>query len=204
VPTLARRIADRWWARFALPTLRTMDCLASLAMMTREMSAPLPFSPCGRRWIAGAKASARRMRGMSPRESSVSAERTPHPALRATFSHKGRRESESFVPHGEERVARLEPCRPQTGLHPSRRARCALLRMRSGMCDVLCDCPTGKSLKTCPALARKIFRFTFAPNHSYNSRHPALEKRGVSRSSRTLGAGSGGRGTPGAQEVFAG
>ena len=142
-------------------------------MMTREMSAPLPFSPCGRRWIAGAKASARRMRGMSPRESSVSAERTPHPALRATFSHNGRRESESFVPHGEERVARLEPCRPQTGLHPSRRARCALLRMRSGMCDLLCDCPTGKSLKTCPALARKIFRFAFTPNHSYNSRHPA-------------------------------
>ena len=44
------------------------------------------------------------------------------------------------------------------------------------MCDVVCDCPTGKSLKTCPALARKIFRFAFAPNHSYNSRHPALTR----------------------------
>ena len=78
-----------------------------------------------------------------------------------------------FDPHGEERVARLEPCRPQTGLHPSRRARCALLRMRSGMCDLVCDCPTGKSLKTCPPLARKIIRFAFTPNQPYNSRHPA-------------------------------
>jgi hypothetical protein len=33
---------------------------------------------------------ARRMRGMSLRV--VPADRTPHPALRATFSHKGRRE----------------------------------------------------------------------------------------------------------------
>ena len=78
-----------------------------------------------------------------------------------------------FDPHGEERVARLEPCRPQTGLHPSRRARCALLRMRSGMCDVVCDCPTGKSLKTCPAPCIKIFRFAPTPNHPYNSGHPA-------------------------------
>ena len=36
------------------------------------------------------------MRGLSPHTESVSAERTPHPALRATFSHKGRRE-ESLV-----------------------------------------------------------------------------------------------------------
>ena len=44
------------------------------------------------------------------------------------------------------------------------------------MCDVLCDCPTGKSLKTCPALAQKIFRFALTPNHPYNSRHPALTR----------------------------
>jgi hypothetical protein len=75
--------------------------------------APLPFSPCGRRWIDAAKAAARRMRGLSPHEGSVAAERTPHPALRATFSHKGRREEKRrmltrhhkptlFNPHGEE------------------------------------------------------------------------------------------------------
>ncbi len=28
-------------------------------------------------------------------------------------------------------------------------------RTRTSLCDVLCDCPTGKSLKTCPALAEK-------------------------------------------------
>jgi hypothetical protein len=36
------------------------------------------------------EAAASRMRGLSPRVLLV--ERTPHPALRATFSHKGRRE----------------------------------------------------------------------------------------------------------------
>jgi len=44
------------------------------------------------------------------------------------------------------------------------------------MCDPLCDCPTGKSLKTCPSLAWKIYRFAFDPNHHYNSRHPALTR----------------------------
>ena len=44
---------------------------------------------------------------------------------------------------------------------------------RTSLCDLLCDCPTGKSPKTCPALAQKIFRFAPAPNHPYNSRHPA-------------------------------
>jgi hypothetical protein len=75
-----------------------------------------------------------------------------------------------FDPHGEERVARLEPCRPQTGLHPSRRARCALLRMRSDMCDVLCDCPTGKSLL--------IFRNRVKPrNQKYSaSRSPQITR----------------------------
>ena len=82
------------------------------------------------------------MRGLSPRERSISVERTPHPALRATFSHKGRREERRRI-------------------------------QRTSLCDVLCDCPTGKSLKTCPALAQKIFRFAFTPNHSYNSPHPA-------------------------------
>jgi len=41
------------------------------------------------------------------------------------------------------------------------------------LCDVVCDCPTGKSLKTCPPLAQKIFRFALTPNQPYNSRHPA-------------------------------
>jgi hypothetical protein len=174
-----------------------MDCFVAslLAMTARERSALLPFSPCGRRWHRRPSAAVLRkgrrcLHRLWPRsggetdEGSLSVERTPHPALRATFSHKGRREERRrisarhhpptvFDPHGEERVARLEPCRPQTGLHPSRRARCALLRMRSGMCDVLCDCPTGKSLKTCPALGTKIFRFAPTPNHPYNSRHPA-------------------------------
>jgi hypothetical protein len=178
-----------------------MDCFASLAMTAREMSAPFPSPLVGEGGIGGRRppylekdadacigygraAAARRMSGLSQREGSVFVERTPHPALRATFSHKGRREERRrisarhhpptvFDPHGEERVARLEPCRPQTGLHPSRRARCALLRMRSGMCDVLCDCPTGKSLKTCPAPCIKIFRFAPTPNHPYNSGHPA-------------------------------
>jgi hypothetical protein len=41
-----------------------------------------------------------------------------------------------------------------------------------GGCDLLCDCPTGKSLKTCPALYIKIFRFALTPNHPYNSAIP--------------------------------
>ncbi len=45
-----------------------------------------------------------------------------------------------------------------------------------------------------PALLQKIFPFSFPPNQSHNSRHPGLTERGVSRSSRTLGAGCGGRG----------
>jgi hypothetical protein len=44
------------------------------------------FSPCGRRCRSEAEAD----EGFSPRFLLV--ERTPHPALRATFSHKGRRE----------------------------------------------------------------------------------------------------------------
>jgi hypothetical protein len=56
-------------------------------------------------------------------------------------------------------------------------------------------CPTGKSAKSCPALARKIFLFFRRPNQSYVSRCPAPLKRGASRSSRTLGAGCGGRGS---------
>ena len=38
-----------------------------------------------------------------------------------------------------------------------------LLRMRSDRCDLMCDCPTGKSLKTCRALRAKIFRFRSHP-----------------------------------------
>src|ERR1700727_1693522 len=46
---------------------------------------------------------------------------------------------------------------------------------------------------TCPAVAAKINRFAFSPNQIHKPRRPALLKRGVSRSSRTLGAGCGGR-----------
>jgi hypothetical protein len=47
--------------------------------------------------------------------------------------------------------------------------------------------------KCCPAPPAKINCFAATPNHPYNPRHPAPAKRGVSRSSRTLGAGCGGR-----------
>src|SRR6185436_13291751 len=47
----------------------------------------LPFSPCGRWCRSEAEAD----------EGSASAERTPHPALRATFSHKGRRRKPLFL-----------------------------------------------------------------------------------------------------------
>src|SRR6266481_8910427 len=47
---------------------------------------------------------------------------------------------------------------------------------------------------TCPDLAAKIFRFSAPPNHRHIYRRLVLSKRGGSRSSRTLGAGCGGRG----------
>jgi hypothetical protein len=47
---------------------------------------------------------------------------------------------------------------------------------------------------TCPVLASKINRFAFCPNQIHKRRRPVLLTRGVSRSSRTLGAGCGGRG----------
>jgi hypothetical protein len=40
----------------------------------------------------------------------------------------------------------------------------------------------------------KIFSFSSGPNHLFIHRHPVPHERGVSRSSRTLGAGSDGRG----------
>jgi len=47
-------------------------------------------------------------------------------------------------------------------------------------------CPTGKSLKICPALPRKIFRFPRRANHLYKLA-PSRPQRGGSRSSRTRG-----------------
>jgi hypothetical protein len=35
---------------------------------------------------------------------------------------------------------------------------------------------SGKSANQCPALLRKIFRFTFHPNHLHNPRHPGPHK----------------------------
>jgi hypothetical protein len=46
----------------------------------------LTLSPCGRGWLREAKTG----EGFSPRR------QTPHPALRATFSHKGRREGSTY------------------------------------------------------------------------------------------------------------
>jgi hypothetical protein len=47
---------------------------------------------------------------------------------------------------------------------------------------------------TCPALSRKIICFPLRPNHRLTRRIPS-RMRGVSRSSRTLGTGCGGRGS---------
>jgi hypothetical protein len=48
----------------------------------------------------------------------------------------------------------------------------------------------------CPVPFPKIFPFPLDPNHFYIPRHP-VPQRGVSRSSRTLGTGCGGRGSVG-------
>ena len=48
-------------------------------------------------------------------------------------------------------------------------------------------CPTGKSLKSCPALSRKIFRFPCRANHLYKLAPSRLIMRGGSRSSRNAG-----------------
>jgi hypothetical protein len=57
----------------------------------------------------------------------------------------------------------------------------AILRLGRGKSD-----PTGKSEKTCPALARKIFHLTSRPNHRLIWLVPP-DERGGSRSSRTRG-----------------
>src|SRR5882724_6232079 len=48
-------------------------------------------------------------------------------------------------------------------------------------------CPTGKSLKSCPVLWRKIFRFPCRANHLYKLAPFRLIMRGGSRSSRNAG-----------------
>src|SRR6266404_1363953 len=48
-------------------------------------------------------------------------------------------------------------------------------------------CPTGKSLKSCPALSRKIFRCACRANHLYKLAPSRLIMRGGSRSSRNAG-----------------
>src|SRR4051794_37756793 len=55
----------------------------------------------------------------------------------------------------------------------------------------------------CPVPFAKIFSFSFHPNQIYIRRVP-LPLRGVSRSSRTWGAGCGGRGSVWARDVMAG
>ena len=54
-------------------------------------------------------------------------------------------------------------------------------------------CPTGKSARSCPAPVAKIYRFAFDPKHLYKPRRLAPSQRGVSWSSRNVGAGCDGR-----------
>src|SRR5215204_1246027 len=66
--------------------------------------------------------------------------------------------------------------------------------MRTALCDALCDCPTGKSPKVCPALHAKIFCFRSHANHRHNSacltadegRWPSSRTRGEMRWTREL------------------
>ncbi len=53
--------------------------------------------------------------------------------------------------------------------------------------------PTGKSVISCPSPLRKIFCFPRRANQRYQLAPSRAHKRGASRSSRTLGAGCGGR-----------
>src|SRR3954471_6154626 len=64
----------------------------------------------------------------------------------------------------------------------------------ASLCDALCDCPTGKSPKVCPALRTKIFCFRSHANQSHNSacltadegRWPSSRTRGEMRWTREL------------------
>ena len=62
---------------------------------------------------------------------------------------------------------------------------------RPGMTKMIC--PTGKSAKPCPPPVAKIYRFAFDPKHLYKPRRLAPSQRGVSWSSRNVGAGCDGR-----------
>ena len=72
------------------------------------------------------------------------------------------------------------------------------------LCDLPCDCPTGKSPKPVQPSREKYSASRSTPNHSYNSRHPA-PARGAYRDRHgrwvrdAVDAAA-----PGAQEVFAG
>ena len=54
-----------------------------------------------------------------------------------------------------------------------------------------------------PAPHAKIFRFSPAPNHPYNSRHP-VPRRGALAIVTNVGAGCGGRGSVRRERLFAG
>jgi hypothetical protein len=62
----------------------------------------------------------------------------------------------------------------------------ALRRQPNLLKRINVNCPTGKSLNSCPVAGAKIFRFTLPPNQNYIHRCPGPQ-RGVSRSSQTLG-----------------
>ena len=71
------------------------------------------------------------------------------------------------------------------------------------LCPPTDFCLSGKSLKICPALPRKIFRFAATPNHPYKSRHP-VPVRGALAIVTNVGAGCGGRGSVGRVIAIAG
>ena len=64
---------------------------------------------------------------------------------------------------------------------------------RPGMTRCGDFCPTGKSVKSCLAQVAKIYRFAFDPKHLYKPRRLVPSQRGVSWSSRNVGAGCDGR-----------
>ena len=83
------------------------------------------------------------------------------------------------------RVSRLD-ADPAIAIHRFETALSRLLGMRSDICDAVCDCPTGKSAKTCLSPRAKIFRFRSHPNHRHNSARLTADE-GRWPSSRTRG-----------------
>jgi hypothetical protein len=74
-----------------------------------------------------------------------------------------------------------DPCGPMdSGLAP--------LRFAPRNDEGVVICPTGKSVRSCPPPVANIYRFAFDPKHLYKPRRPVPSQRGVSWSSRNVGA----------------